>query len=63
MATLKRSVTTGTVIQLAGLVLGYALVIFFAFTGSMSLMGFESMLLFQMFFALAAIIVPSLKRL
>lgn len=43
--------------------LGYALVIFFAFTGSMSLMGFESMLLFQMFFALAAIIVPSLKRL
>lgn len=63
VATLKRSVTTGTVIQLAGLVLGYALVIFFAFTGSMSLMGFESMLLFQMFFALAAIIVPSLKRL
>ena len=63
VATLKQSVTTGTVIQLAGLVLGYALVIFFAFTGSMSLMGFESMLLFQMFFALAAILVPSLKRL
>lgn len=61
--TLKRSVTMGTVIQLAGLVLGYALVIFFAFTGSMSIMGFESMLLFQMFFALAAIVVPSLKRL
>lgn len=60
--TLKQSIVTGTVLQMAGLVLGYALVAFLAFTGSMDSMGFGQLAIYQLFWAIAILFIPNIKK-
>lgn len=60
--TLKQAMVIGTVLQMAGLVLGYALVAFLAFTGAMSAIGFGQLAIYQLFWAIAIVLIPNLKR-
>lgn len=60
--TLKQAIVAGTVLQLSGLVLGYALVAFLAFTGAISSLGFIQMLIYQLFWAGAVMLLPNLRR-
>ena len=58
---IKKSITTATVLQLAGLVIGYALTAFLAFTGSIQSLGFIQLMIFQIFWALVVIVFPNIK--
>lgn len=49
---LKRSITFGLVLQLVGLVLGYAAIAFLSFTGSITNMSFVHLVLYQLLWAL-----------
>lgn len=60
--TLKQAMVVGTVLQMAGLVLGYALVAFLAFTGAMSAIGFGQLAIYQLFWAIAIMLIPNLKK-
>jgi hypothetical protein len=60
--TLKRSIVTGTVLQLAGLVLGYAIIAFLSFTGAIGAMGFVQMLTYQLFWAAAVTLLSNLRK-
>lgn len=60
---LKQAMVVGTVLQMAGLVLGYALVAFLAFTGAMSAIGFGQLIIYQLFWAAAVMLIPNIKRL
>ncbi len=60
--TLKQAMVVGTVLQMASLVLGYALVAFLAFTGAVSAMGFGQLIIFQLFWAFAVALIPNLKK-
>ncbi len=60
--TLKQAMVIGTVLQMAGLVLGYALVAFLAFTGAMSAMGFGQLIIYQLFWAVAVALIPNFKK-
>lgn len=60
--TLKQAMVVGTVLQMAGLVLGYALVAFLAFTGAMSAIGFGQLAIYQLFWAVTIILIPNLKK-
>ena len=60
--TLKQAMVVGTVLQMAGLVLGYALVAFLAFTGAMSAIGFGQLAIYQLFWAVAIMLIPNLKK-
>lgn len=59
----RQSITTGTVIQTAGLILGYVLIAFLCFTDSLSSLGFPQLLLYQLFWAAAVMLVPNLTKL
>lgn len=60
--TLKQAMVVGTVLQMASLVLGYALVAFLAFTGAVSAMGFGQLIVFQLFWAFAIGLIPNMKK-
>ena len=60
--TLRQSVRLGTVLQTAGLIFGYALAAFLAFFGSIESMGFVQLIAYQLFWALAASLIPMLRR-
>lgn len=60
--TLKQAMVIGTVLQMAGLVLGYALVAFLAFTGAMSAIGFSQLIIYQLFWTAAITLIPNLKK-
>ena len=59
----KQSITTGTVLQAAGLILGYVLIAFLCFTDSLSALGFLQLLLYQGFWAAAVLVAPNLTKL
>ena len=61
--TLKQAMVIGTVLQMAGLVLGYALVAFLAFTGAMPAIGFGQLIIYQLFWAVAIALIPNLRKL
>lgn len=60
--TLKQAMVVGTVLQMAGLVLGYALVAFLAFTGAMSAIGFGQLMIYQLFWTAAIALIPNMKK-
>ena len=60
--TLKQAMVIGTVLQMAGLVLGYALVAFLAFTGAMPAIGFGQLMIYQLFWAIAVALISNLKK-
>lgn len=60
--TLKQAMVLGTVLQMAGLVLGYALVAFLAFTGAISAIGFGQIAIYQIFWAVAVVLIPNLRK-
>jgi cation transport ATPase len=51
-----------TALQLLGLVCGYALTAYLAFTGSILKMGFNHLIAFQAFWAALIILIPNLKK-
>jgi len=59
---IKQAMVVGTVLQMAGLVLGYALVAFLAFTGAMSAIGCGQLAIYQLFWAVAIMLIPNLKK-
>lgn len=58
----KTSVLVGTVLQAAGLVLGFALVTFAAFMQSTSSLTWVALLGYQLFWSLAVLAFPNLRR-
>ena len=60
--TLRSSIRLGTLIQTAGLLLGYALGALLAFLGSAGSLGFSQILIYQLFWLAAAVIFPTLMR-
>jgi hypothetical protein len=60
--TLRGSVRLGTILQVAGLVFGYALVAFLAFFGSIGAMGFAQLMLYQLFWTVAIVATTSIHR-
>ena len=62
LLTLRRSIMTATALQIAGLILGYALVAFLAFSGAVASLGFVQILIYQSFWAAAILIVSGLSR-
>lgn len=60
--TLHHSIMMGTVLQMAGLILGYALVAFMAFTGAVDSLGFGQLAIYQCFWAAAVILLPNMKK-
>ncbi len=58
----KQSIVIGTVLQMAGLILGYALTAFLAFSGAISTLGFGQLAVYQLFWAVAAVVFSSLKK-
>ncbi len=60
--TLRQAVKLGTVLQVAGLVFGYALVAFLAFFGSIGSLGFLQLLFYQLFWTAAALLIPMMQR-
>lgn len=59
---IKQSIVIGTILQMAGLILGYAMVAFLAFTGAMQSLGFGQMALYQLFWAVAVLLMPNIKK-
>ena len=62
LLTLRRSVMTGTALQIAGLILGYALVAFLSFSGAAASLGFAQILIYQGFWMAAVLLFPNLSR-
>jgi hypothetical protein len=60
--TVRRANRTGILIQLTGLVLGYALTAFLAFTGSITAIGFVQLVAFGLFWALMVVLLPNLGK-
>ena len=58
----KQSIVIGTVLQMAGLILGYALTAFLAFSGAIATLGFGQMAIYQLFWAVATIVFSNLKK-
>ncbi len=59
---LKQSITIGMVLQLPGLLLGYALTGFLAFTSAIGTMGFLQLMVFQLFWAVCVILFPNMRK-
>lgn len=60
--TVRRANRAGMFIQLAGVVFGYALTAFLAFTGSIGAIGFMQLIAFQLFWALLVVLLPNLGK-
>jgi len=60
--TLRSSIRLGTLIQTAGLLFGYALSALLAFLGSVGSLGFGQILVYQLFWLIAASLFPTLMR-
>lgn len=60
--TAKGAIVLGTILQMLGMVLGYALVAFFAFTGAMSALQFTLLLLYQLLWTTLVMLLPNLRR-
>ena len=58
----KQSIVIGTVLQMAGLILGYALTAFLAFSGAIATLGFGQMAIYQLFWAVATVVFSNLKK-
>ena len=58
----KQSINWGTVVQLSGLIIGYALTAFLAFTSSIGKMGFVQLMLYQVIWSLAVLILANAKK-
>ena len=59
----KSAVTFSMIMQICGVVIGFALVTFFAFMQSMATISMPAVLVYQLFWALMIIIFPNIKRL
>lgn len=59
----KLSVISAVVIQMIGTLLGYGLITFVAFLGTLSKISFLSLIIYQLFWTVAVMIVPNMKRL
>ena len=62
LPTLRQSVRLGTILQIAGLILGYAIVAFLAFFGSIGTMGFIQVLIYQAFWAVIVLLLPLTQK-
>lgn len=58
----KQSILMGVILQMAGTVIGYAMVTFFACMGGMNSASFVALMIFQLFWVLAVAVVPNLRR-
>lgn len=58
----KQAITTGTVLQMAGVILGYAMAAFLAFTGSIASMGFGQLAIYQIFWCVACTVIANIKK-
>lgn len=52
IVTLKKNITASTVLQVAGLIIGYAMVALMAFTGNLKMLGFLQIMIYQVFWAI-----------
>lgn len=62
VAALHSAIMTGTVLQMAGLILGYALVAFMSFTGAIGSIGFGQLAVYHLIWAAVILLLPSLKK-
>lgn len=62
ISALHSAIMTGTILQMAGLILGYALVAFMAFTGAINSIGFGQLAVYQLIWAVIILILPNLKK-
>ena len=60
--TIRSSVVSSTSIQLIGMIIGYALIAFFSFMGSISTMGFVQVLIYQLFWTVLTFIAANMGR-
>ena len=51
LVALKKNITSATVLQVAGLIIGYAMVALMAFTGNLKMLGFLQIMIYQVFWA------------
>jgi len=51
-----------TLIQFIGIIIGYAIISYFAFAGDLSLVTFSSLMVYQLFWAVVSVIIPNFKR-
>ncbi len=61
--TVKSSIQMGMMLQLFGMVFGYVVITYLAFMGTVSAMGFFQLMIYQLFWAAAVIIVPNIRKL
>lgn len=59
---IKQAILMGVILQMAGTIIGYAMVTFFACMGGMNSASFVALLIFQLFWVLAVAVVPNLRR-
>ena len=58
----KQAIVIGSIMQMAGLILGYAATAFLAFSGNIALLGFGKMALYQLFWMAIALLFSNLKK-
>lgn len=61
--TIRGSVVAASSIQLIGMIIGYALIAFFSFMGSVGAMGFVQVLVYQLFWTVLAVIAACMGKL
>ncbi len=62
MLSAKGAVVFGTMIQILGMIMGYALTVFFAFTGEIAMVNYFYMIAFQLAWALLTMAASNLRR-
>lgn len=62
LVSLKKNITASTVLQLAGLIIGYAMVALMAFTGNIKMLGFLQIMIYQLFWAVCISIQGSMGK-
>ena len=60
--TVKQSIVIGSIMQMAGLILGYAVTAFLAFSGSIAALGFGKLAIYQLFWMVIALLFSNLKK-
>ncbi|MEG2143793.1 MAG: hypothetical protein RRY40_00545, partial [Oscillospiraceae bacterium] len=62
LVNLKHSIVTATVLQMTGLILGYAIVALLTFTGKIQLLGFLQLMIYELFWGIAIIMFSGFGR-
>ncbi|MEG1044678.1 MAG: hypothetical protein RSF81_07905, partial [Oscillospiraceae bacterium] len=58
----KSAIVLGTILQLVGIIFGYAIVAFLSFTGKMTMLSFEMLIAYQLIWGFLVSALPSMRK-